>query len=133
MTISASAPARPTSRLSGRELLLIFLFWTSLATLSAVNRLIDPRIGIRLMSPTGSILLTYIESWIWAAFTPLIFWLSSRFSRQWQWIARIPLLLVIGVVIAVGVYLAVDLAREAFTLAAAKLPIKTRFIQRIAE
>ena len=27
----------------------------------------------------------------------------------------------------------VDLAREAFTLAAAKLPIKTRFVQRIAE
>ena len=26
-----------------------------------------------------------------------------------------------------------DLAREAFTLAAAKLPIKTRFVQRIAE
>jgi large subunit ribosomal protein L16 len=28
---------------------------------------------------------------------------------------------------------AADVAREAFTLAAAKLPIKTRFIQRIAE
>jgi large subunit ribosomal protein L16 len=27
----------------------------------------------------------------------------------------------------------VDIAREALTLAAAKLPIKTRFIQRIAE
>jgi large subunit ribosomal protein L16 len=27
----------------------------------------------------------------------------------------------------------VDLAREALTLAAAKLPIKTRFVQRIAE
>jgi len=41
-------------RLSPRELLLIFVFWTSLATLTAVNRLSDPRgLGFRLGSPTG--------------------------------------------------------------------------------
>jgi two-component sensor histidine kinase len=122
MTTSAEtvAPSRPTSRLSGRELLLTFLFWTSLATLSAVNRLIDPRIGIRLMSPTGSIALTYIESWIWAAFTPLIFWLSSRvgLERSSRWFGRVLLLLGIGLIVSLVVYALIDFARfEIFEIA----------------
>src|SRR5438105_2902760 len=83
-----------TSRLSGRELAIIFAFWTSLATLSAVNQLLDPRgYGLRLMSPAGPIAMAYIESWLWAAFTPVIFWLSSRFGfERSRLIARVPLL-----------------------------------------
>jgi len=106
--------ARPHWRLSGRELLLIALFWTSLATLSAVNRLLDPRAyGLRVMSPAGPILLTFIESWIWAAFTPGIFWLSSRFSleRSSHWLMRVLLLLAIGLVIGVTVYALLELSR----------------------
>ena len=80
MTIGEGAD-RPYQRLSSRELLLIFLFWTSLATVSAVSRLLDPRgFGFRVMSPAGPIALAFIEAWIWALFTPLIFWLSSRVS-----------------------------------------------------
>src|SRR5947209_4568545 len=75
------------TRLSARELGIIFAFWTSLATLSAVNQLLDPRgFGFRIVSPAGPIAMAYIESWLWAAFTPLIFWLSSRLSierRRW--------------------------------------------------
>jgi len=52
---------RATTRLSSRELLLIFLFWTFIATLSAVNRALDPRgFGFRLSSPAGPIVLEYI-------------------------------------------------------------------------
>jgi len=41
-------------RLSRRELFLIFVFWTSLATLASVNRLLDPRgFGYRGISPVG--------------------------------------------------------------------------------
>lgn len=98
--------------LSTREIVLIFAFWTFLATLSAANRLLDPRgFGFR-MSPAGPITLAFIESWIWAAFTPLILWLSSWTSERTRplWI-RIPLLLLIGIGIAIAVYALLDLAR----------------------
>jgi len=98
--------------LSTREIVLIIAFWTFLATLSAANRLLDPRgFGFR-MSPAGPIALAYIESWIWASFTPLILWLSSWSSGRTRslWI-RIPLLLLIGFGVAIAVYTLLDLAR----------------------
>jgi two-component system LytT family sensor kinase len=93
-------------RLSGRELFLIFFFWTALATLSSVNRLLDPRgFGLRLMSPAGPILMVYLESWIWAAVTPLIFYLSSRVTMERsRWVSRGPFLLLIGLAISVGIF-----------------------------
>ena len=98
--------------LSTREIVLIFAFWTFLATLSAANRLLDPRgFGFR-MSPAGPIALAFIESWIWAAFTPLILWLSSWSSEKTRslWV-RIPLLLLIGIGVAIAVYTLLDVAR----------------------
>jgi two-component system, LytTR family, sensor kinase len=93
--------------LDRRELALIFAFWTVLATLESVNRMLDPRgFGFRLMSPAGPIALAFIESWLWAACTPFIFRLASRFT-----LGRAPLLIAIGVVIAIGVYLAVTFVR----------------------
>jgi len=102
-----------TSRLSGRELAIIFVFWTSLATLSAVNQLLDPRgYGFRLVSPAGSIATTYLEWWLWAGFTPFIFWLSSRFSiERSKWIVRIPALVAIGCLVALCVSLILGFAR----------------------
>ena len=99
--------------LGGRELLLIFLFWTLLATLSSVNRLLDPRgFGLR-VNYAGPVAMQFIESWIWAALTPFIFWLSSRFSlERSRWVTRIPLLLAIGVVIAIAVFFLLTVARE---------------------
>ncbi len=97
--------------LSTREIALIFAFWTFLATLSAANRLLDPRgFGFR-MSPAGPITLAYIEAWTWAAVTPLILWLSSRSARIGSLWVRIPILLVIGILIAVIVYTLLDAAR----------------------
>jgi signal transduction histidine kinase len=105
--------SRAPWRLTPRELLIIFLFWTSLATLSSVSRLLDPRgFGFRPISPAGPIALAYVESWIWAAFTPLIFWLSSRFSLEGsRWVVRVPLLILIGLAISVAVYFLLGLAR----------------------
>jgi two-component system, LytTR family, sensor kinase len=101
-------------RLSLRELALIFLFWTSLATLSSVNRLFDTRdSGVaRVISPAGPITLAFVEAWAWAAFTPLIFWLSNRSGTVRPHWARIPLLLVIGVGIAIAVYVLLDFSRS---------------------
>jgi signal transduction histidine kinase len=112
-----TAPQTTRFSLSTREILLIFAFWTFLATLSAVNRLLDPRgLSFRPISPAGPIALAYIEAWTWAAFTPLILWLSSwagkrsgvRTGRSWL---RILLLLLIGVAVAIAVYTLLDGAR----------------------
>lgn len=111
MTMTTSAS--PHWRLTGRELLIIFAFWTFLATLSSVNRVLDPRgSGFRVMSPVGPIALEFIGSWTWAAVTPLVFWLSSRFTlERSRWMVRIPLLILIGVAVAIAVYAAVDVMR----------------------
>jgi two-component system LytT family sensor kinase len=105
--------------LSTREVVLIFAFWTFLATLSAVNRLLDPRgFGFRPMSPAGPITLAFIEAWTWAAVTPFILWLSSWASASRDegsrsvspWV-RVPLLLLLGIGIAILVYTLLDAAR----------------------
>ena len=62
------------SRISPRDILLIFVFWTFIATLSSVNRLLDPRgFGFRLGSPAAPIAMEFINSWLWAAVTPFVF------------------------------------------------------------
>lgn len=98
--------------LSTRELALILLFWTSLATVSTVNRLLDVRdFGFgRVISPAGPIMLAFIEAWTWAAFTPLIFWLCSVDLKK-HWL-RVPLLLLAGIGIAIAVYVLLDFARS---------------------
>jgi len=104
---------RPTyARPSSRELLLIFAFWTFIATLSAVNRALDPRgFGFQLSSPVGTIALEYIESWIWALITPVVFILTQRFPIERRHLPRLGILLVIGIVIAITVDLTMDFAR----------------------
>jgi two-component system, LytTR family, sensor kinase len=98
-------------RIGVNELLLIFAFWTFIATLSSVNRLLDPRgFGFRLSSPAAPIALEFIESWIWAAVTPIVFRLSARFAvDRANWVVRVPLLLVAGVGIAIAVDLILEL------------------------
>lgn len=100
--------------LSTRELAFIFLFWTALAMVSTVNRLIDARdFGFgRVMSPAGPITLAFIEAWTWAAFTPLIFWLGSRSGAVRSQLLRVLLLIVSGIGIAVAVYVLLDFARS---------------------
>lgn len=100
--------------LSPRELTLIFLFWTFLASLSAVNRIMDPRaFGLRDSLPPGPILFLFGEAWLWALLTPLIFWLCSRFDgEKASWLVSVPALLVIGLVVAFVVDFGLDLLRS---------------------
>ncbi len=109
--------------LSARELGLIFLFWTSLATLSTVNRLVGAReFGIERVLSSGTVTLAFIEAWTWAALTPFIFWLCSRSNfAQSKWI-RIPLLIAIGIAISILVFVVLDFARDAFIT----VPIRRR-------
>jgi two-component system LytT family sensor kinase len=96
---------RPLTR---RELAIIFAFWTLLAVLSSVNWLLDPRgPGFRPIDPSGPVIVAFIESWTWAAVTPLVFLLSSRFSA-----GRAALLIVVGFAVAIGVFLIDGYARH---------------------
>ncbi|HEV8657351.1 MAG TPA: sensor histidine kinase [Thermoanaerobaculia bacterium] len=101
------------SRIGAKELLLIFAFWTFIATLSAANRLLDPRgFGFRLASPAAPVALEYMEAWIWAAVTPLVFWLSSRYAvERSNWPRRVLLLLFAGFAIAIVADLIFELIR----------------------
>lgn len=103
----------PAWRLSTGAILLIFAFWTSLAALTVLNRLFDPRSeGLRGIMRAGPVILPFLEAWLWAALTPLIFWLSSRSSAFRIWFVRIVLLLLAGIAIAVFVDLALDITRQ---------------------
>jgi two-component system LytT family sensor kinase len=112
------------SKLSGRELLLVFVFWSALATVSAVNQLVDPaRPGLRLTSPAGSIAMAYFESWLWAAFTVPIFSLTSRLSvTRSRWLVRIPLLVIIGLAVSLIIYFILGYAREVFEVSRRGVP-----------
>ena len=101
------------SRIGGRELLLIFAFWTFIALLGAANRLLDPRgFGFRLASPAAPVAMEFVESWVWACLTPMIFSLSARFAvERSTWAARLPVLLAAGIAIAIGVDLLLELVR----------------------
>jgi two-component system, LytTR family, sensor kinase len=102
-------------RLDGRTLLVIFIFWTFLAALSATSRLLDPRgFGFRGMSPAGPVLLAFVEAWLWAALTPGIFWLVSRLGLERRaLLGRILLMIVIGVGLSIVVYFALSTVRDA--------------------
>ena len=103
----------PTWHLSGREIAIITTFWTSLAVITVLNRLYDPRSeGLRMISRTGPLVLPFVEAWIWAALTPLIFWISSRSSAAMSRAARIALLVIAGIGIALFVDIALDFSRE---------------------
>ncbi|HEY5610727.1 MAG TPA: histidine kinase, partial [Thermoanaerobaculia bacterium] len=100
-------------RLSSKELLLIFIFWMSFATLGTINRLHDPRgFGFRGVSPAGPITMIYVEAALWTALTPPIFALSSRFSGRSGWGARLIVLFAAGVLITIGIHLVLHFIRS---------------------
>ena len=103
-----------TTRLTTREVLLIFAFWTGIAAISAINRVLDAPGFLRVVSPAGPVTLAFVEAWIWAALTPLIFHLSSRFSiERSRWWVRIAVMIAIALLLSVVVYLIIDVARDA--------------------
>src|ERR1051326_6936461 len=109
---------RPLTR---REMAIIFAFWTLLAVMSSVNWLVDPRgAGFRPIDPSGPISVAFLESWTWAALTPLIFRLSSRLSSRFS-LRRAALLIAIGFVVSIAGFLLLGYARE-LLMAPARYP-----------
>jgi two-component system LytT family sensor kinase len=89
-------------RLRRSELLGIFAFWTFLAVLSAANGLLDPRgRGLQPLVTAAPVTLAFVESYLWAVLTPLLFWLTSRFSlERANRAGRILLFVGVGIVVA---------------------------------
>ena len=87
------------------DLLLIFAFWTLIALLTSANYLIDPRgRGLQPLLPLAPIAMAFIEAYIWAALTPLVFSMVSRYGIERSWrVARVAMFLAVGLAIAVAV------------------------------
>jgi two-component system LytT family sensor kinase len=109
--VDASAAPNPDTDSATRfplrrsELLLIFAFWTFLAVLTAANGILDPRgRGLQPIVSGAPVAIAFIASYLWAALTPPIFWLSGRFSIEHaRRVPRILLLIGIGILVAMGV------------------------------
>ena len=79
------------------DLLFIFGFWTFIALLTSANTLVDP------MLPAAPVALTFIESYLWAVVTPLVFSLTSYYPlERGHILPRMALFFVVGMLIAVA-------------------------------
>jgi two-component sensor histidine kinase len=113
-------------RLRQTEILAIFLFWMALATLSALNRLVDPRGGgLRFVSPSGPIVLGYLESLLWAVLTPAIFFIAAWAMRdRTHLIVRVAVLAAAGMAVAYLSDTILDLLRfEVFRMGRRRPPL----------
>ncbi len=99
------ADVAPAERVPLRriDVLLILGFWTFVALLTAANALIDPRgRGLQPVFPSSPLALAMIESLLWAAITPFVFWLVSRYGvERTGRVVRVVLFLFVGVALAV--------------------------------
>ncbi|HEX7706536.1 MAG TPA: histidine kinase [Thermoanaerobaculia bacterium] len=100
-------------RLSRAELMGIVMFWTAVGTVSALNRLVDPRpFGMRMSSPAAPMVLAYAEAFLWMVLTPGIFWISSRAtSERFHLFVRIVGIVIVGLVVAIMVTSVIDFIR----------------------
>jgi len=99
--------------LSRTELLLILGFWTLIAVLTSGNYLLEPRGNPwQPAYPFVPALMAFTNAYLWAALTPPIFWLASRFTiERSHWGTRV-MFVIMGLVLAVGVDLAMSVLRS---------------------
>ena len=67
-------------RLGRHEIAAIFGFWTLVAVLTTANRLLDAYGPSRATSGIQETIYWLFSSYLWAAVTPLVFWLAWRFG-----------------------------------------------------
>ena len=133
-TVSAAlAPRRPNSALTAhiapasssvdatlavpglraRELWQIFGVWTFLALLTSANSMMEPRgRGLQPLLPAAPVALAFVQCYLWALFTPIIFWMCNRFTlERTNWARRIALYVVSGLLISNIVSTFIDFMR----------------------
>jgi hypothetical protein len=111
--------------LSRGEYVLILLFWTFYAALAAAGALLDPRgrFGQSELQ-LGQIVFPVVQSYLWAALTPLIFWLVAGVTMpRHSQARRVLLLLAAGILTA----LCVDVVLAYFRFELMPPPVGRRF------
>ena len=100
-------------QLKAVEYLLIFGFWTLIALLSTANALFDPLVrGPSPIPRSVPVSMAFIDSYLWAALTPFIFWLAGRFSvESSNWLRRLPLFVGVGLAISIPFDMLTDFLR----------------------
>jgi two-component sensor histidine kinase len=95
------------------EYALIFGFWTLYAALAATGALLDPRSRFMDTAPQlGQIVLPFVQAYLWALLTPLIFLLAAHVGMGARVTAqRVLLLLGVGLLTAVAVDVVLALVR----------------------
>ena len=117
----------PRALLAPRELLAIFTFWALLAGIAVTGRLIDPRVEVQPNVARALVTLSIAEYALWALLTVPIVWLASRLSIEGERrLGRVVLLVAVGIVLAVGVDLALAWLREEL------VPVPPRRARRLA-
>jgi signal transduction histidine kinase len=106
------AHGRPVP-LNAVEYLLIFGFWTLIALLSTANALFDPLVrGPSPIPRSLPVSMAFIDSYLWAALTPFIFWLAGRFNVEaTNWLRRLPLFVGVGLALAIPFDMLTDFLR----------------------
>ncbi len=107
------------------EVGVIFAFWTFLAVLMSVNRLMDPHGPPGRIGPVwDDVPRIFLDHYLWALLTPVIFWVSHRFSiEKSNWQRRVVLHLGIAILIAIVADIGFDLIKNYFfPLAVRKRP-----------
>ncbi|MEO8562331.1 MAG: histidine kinase [bacterium] len=105
--VSSDAPRRWV------EPALILAFWTVMAVLTAAGQVLDPRTAqLKPVFPAATIGLAFINCYLWAAVTPIVFRLCRRYPIEHAtWPARVLGLLGIGVIVAALIDLTVAYLR----------------------
>jgi signal transduction histidine kinase len=86
------------------DLLFILGFWTFIALLTSANTLVDPGGRNFPVMPAAPVAVAFIESYLWAVVTPLVFSLTSHYPlERGHLLPRIALFFVVGMIIAVAV------------------------------
>ncbi|HET7274706.1 MAG TPA: sensor histidine kinase [Longimicrobiaceae bacterium] len=132
LEISDSTDGRANWRLRRNELLLILASWSFVAFLSVATDLFDTRGSSGWSIHWRPVSRAFFEYFLWALLTPVVFWLSSRFSvdrahRVW----RVAILIAAGVVMALFVDLTVDLFRFMGVQSARHPPISISLLRSV--
>ncbi|MEP6779811.1 MAG: histidine kinase [Gemmatimonadaceae bacterium] len=96
-----------------RQIFQIFAFWTFIALIMSANGLMEPRgRGPQPIIPAAPFALALVQCYMWAIATPLVFWLCTRYTvERANWVRRVAMYLVLGVVVANVVGLVADYLR----------------------
>ena len=107
-TSEGSSAAHQQLALSRRELLLILAFWTAFAILTVASWFLSPAGNAPPFQPVF-VGVAFIDAYLWAALTPLVFWLAARFGEaEAKSAQRVLFFFVIGLCLALVVTVLVE-------------------------